>query len=71
MSKRTYVVVKESGSWKVMLSNGPVIKAFGSDYYDAIDHAKKLGRKNRRDVMVNFANGAANAEYYSYPEDLK
>lgn len=79
MSDRAYYVINEqrggdrSGrEWKVKLENGPVLSTHGrTGRNDAIREAKRLGRKNRRDVMVNYRDGRTGAQFYSYPEDLR
>jgi hypothetical protein len=71
MSKRRYYVIKEESSsgsgmeWKVKLEEGPVLSTHGSSRSKAIKEAKRLGRKNRRPVMVNYADGATGAAYHS------
>lgn len=67
--KRRYYVIYEDDKWKVKLEKGAVISVHGSDYRGAVDEAKRLGRNNRRPVMVNFKSGATGSEYYSV-EDL-
>ncbi len=73
--KRRYYVIKEESSsssemvWKVKLEEGPVLSTHGSDRAAAIREAKRLGAKNRRPAMVNYADGRTGAQYYSV-EDL-
>jgi len=67
---KRYYVIFEDEQWKVKLEQGAVIKTFGSNYRQAIDYAKKLGRNNSRPVMVNRKSGATGSEYYSV-SDLK
>lgn len=66
---KRYYVIFEDDEWKVKLEKGSVIKTFGNEYRKAINYAKKLGRKNKRPVMVNYKDGATGSEYYSV-EDL-
>jgi ABC-type antimicrobial peptide transport system ATPase subunit len=65
---KRYYVIKENGEWKVKLEKGRVLRTFGTNRKRAIKHAKKLGRRNNRPVMVNYADGATGAEYYSKEE---
>ena len=74
MSKRRYYVIYEEsrdhpdGEWKVKLEEGRVLRTFGSNRRQAINHAKQLGARNNRPVMVNYKSGATGAEYYDETE---
>jgi len=63
--KRRYYVIYEDDQWKVKLERGSVIRTFGSSRNKAIRYAKKLGRNNRRPVMINYRSGATGAAYHS------
>lgn len=67
---KRYYVIYEDDQWKVKLEQGAVIRTFGNSYRQAVDYAKKVGRKNSRPVMVNYKSGATGADYYSV-SDLK
>lgn len=51
-----------------MLEQGRNLKTFGSDRSGAIKYAKKLGRRNKRPVMVNYKDGRTGAAYHSVKE---
>jgi hypothetical protein len=74
MSKRRYYVIKENKStgggreWKVKLENGRVISTHGQNRGAAISKAKRLGARNNRPVMVNYADGRTGAAYYDETE---
>jgi len=68
---RRYYVVFEDNEWTVMLEEGRNLKTFGSDRSGAIDYAKKLGRRNKRPVMVNYKDGRTGAAYHSVKELTK
>jgi hypothetical protein len=68
---RRYYVVFEDNEWTVMLEEGRNLKTFGSDRPGAIDYAKKLGRRNKRPVMVNYKDGRTGAAYHSVKELTK
>jgi len=63
---RRYYVIKENGQWKVKLEQGRVLRTFGTNRGAAINHAKDLGKRNNRDVMVNYADGRTGAAYHDY-----
>lgn len=64
---RRYYVVFEDGEWKVMLENGPNLRSFKTKQ-PAVEHAKKLGRRNDRPVMVNYKDGRTGQQYFDYAE---
>jgi len=68
MARRYYVVFEEDNGWTVMLEQGRNLKTFGSDRSGAIEYAKKLGRRNKRPVMVNYKDGRTGAAYHSVKE---
>lgn len=65
---KRYYVIHEDGEWKVKLEKGRVIRTFGTSRRGAIDHAKQLGRRNGRPVMVNYKDGATGAQYFGADE---
>jgi len=64
---RRYYVIHENGRWKVMLEKGPDLSKHNSRRA-AIKEAKRLGRNQRRPVMVNYKDGRTGAVYYSVEE---
>jgi len=62
---KRYYVIKEDGQWKVKLEKGRNLRVFDTKP-PAVEHAKKLGKRNNRPVMVNYANGATGQAYYDY-----
>jgi hypothetical protein len=74
MAKRRYYVIKEGRSdgpgreWKVKLEQGPVLSTHGQRRRAAINKAKRLGRRNNRPVMVNYADGRTGAVYFDETE---
>jgi len=73
MSRR-YYVIKESRSsgpgreWKIKLESGPIVSTHGANRGAAVRKAKRLGKKNGRAVMVNYADGRTGAAYYRADE---
>jgi len=64
---RRYYVINEDGRWKVMLEKGRNLSMHRSRRA-AIKEAKRLGRNQRRPVMVNYKDGRTGAVYYSVEE---
>jgi len=64
MSRRYYVVY-EGEQWVVMLEEGRNIQTFDAKR-PAVMRAKELGRRNDRDVMVNYKDGRTGQQFYSY-----
>ena len=64
---RRYYVIHENGRWKVMLEKGRNLSTHRSRRA-AIKEAKRLGRNQRRPVMVNYKDGRTGAVYYSVEE---
>lgn len=65
MGRRYYVVYEKGKGWVVMLENGPNLRVFETKK-PAVEHAKKLGERNNRSVMVNYKNGATGQQYFDY-----
>jgi hypothetical protein len=64
---RRYYVVYENGQWKVMLERGPTLKTFNTKQ-PAVEHAKGLGKRNNRAVMVNYQDGRTGQDYFDYKD---
>jgi hypothetical protein len=65
MSRRYYVVYEEDKGWVVMLEEGANLRVFDTKQ-PAVEHAKQLGKRNNRAVMVNYKSGATGQQYYDY-----
>lgn len=64
---RRYYVVFEDGKWKVMLEEGRTLRTFDTKM-PAVEHAKGLGKRNNRAVMVNYQDGRTGQQYYDYAD---
>ncbi len=64
---RRYYVVYEGDQWKVMLEEGRTLRNFETKM-PAVEHAKKLGRRNNRAVMVNYKDGRTGQAYFDYKD---
>lgn len=64
---RRYYVVYEDGEWVVMLEEGRNIQTFPRKA-PAVKRAKELGRRNDRDVMVNYKDGHTGQQFFDYTE---
>jgi len=65
--KRRYYVIHEDGKWKVMFEKGRNLSTH-TTRRAAIREARRLGRNQRRPVMVNYKDGRTGAVYYSVEE---
>jgi len=64
---RRYYVVYEGDQWKVMLEEGRTLRTFDTKR-PAVEHAKGLGKRNNRAVMVNYKDGRTGQQYYDYAD---
>jgi len=62
---KRYYVIYEDDRWKVKLEKGRVLRTFDTKR-PAVEHAKGLGKRNDRPVMVNYKSGATGQAYYDY-----
>jgi len=67
MAQRYYVVYEDGKGWVVMLEQGRNLRVFDTKQ-PAVEHAKKLGRRNNRSVMVNYKDGRTGQQYYDYAQ---
>jgi len=65
MARSYYVVHEKDKGWIVMLEQGRNLRVFDTKA-PAVEHAKKLGRRNNRDVTVNYKDGRTGQQYYDY-----